>query len=150
MKEFKFGVMMLSVLGNLMLSSTANADLKGNLSVEVDGLKNKEGQLCVNIFSSSRGFPSKSDRALQKQCVKITEIPVTVNFQNLKAGSYAVAAIHDTNGDRTLNRNDLGMPLEGFGFSLNPDVKTNAPKFGDAAFLLAGRATNIKIQFKYF
>jgi uncharacterized protein (DUF2141 family) len=149
MKGFTLNVLFLSILGNLVFSSTADAQLQGNLVVEVDGLRNKQGQLCVSVFSNSRGFPNKRDRAVKRQCLKITETPIKVNFQNLKAGSYAVAVYHDKNGDLNLNRNDLGMPTEGFGFSRNPDVKTSAPKFGDAAFLLAGPVTNIKIQLKY-
>ncbi|MFN6571757.1 hypothetical protein A6770_02235 [Nostoc minutum NIES-26] len=141
--------LLLAVMG-LTWSSSVRASLNGNLSVEIDGVKNKQGQVCVSIFASSQGFPSNRDRIVQKQCTKITETPVKVSFNNLKAGNYAVAVIHDRNNDLTLNRNNLGMPTEGFGFSRNPEVRTSAPKFGDAAFLIAGPNTNIQIQLKYF
>ncbi len=149
-KRFRLSLLLLAVMGNLGWSLSAKAGLNGNLSVEIDGLKNKQGQVCISIFSSSKGFPSNRDRAVQRQCSKINDTLFSVTFENLKAGSYAVAVYHDVNSDRTLNRNDLGMPIEGFGFSRNPEVKTSAPKFGDAAFLLAGANTNIKIQLKYF
>jgi uncharacterized protein (DUF2141 family) len=149
MKKFSFGMLLLSVLGSLALSCTVKADFVGNLAVEIDGLKNTKGQVCLSLFANSQGFPSNGDRALKKQCVKITENPLSVKFDNIKAGSYAVVIYHDENGDKKFNRNSMGMPIEGFGFSQNPEVKASAPKFGDAVFMVAGPNTKIKIQLKY-
>lgn len=70
-------------------------------------------------------------------------------FDNLKAGSYAVAVLHDKKGDRQLKRNFLGIPTDGFGFSGNPAIVTGPPKFGDSAFVVAGPSTNIQIQLIY-
>jgi len=149
-KGLRVSILLLAVLGDLVWSFSANANFNGKLSVEIDGLKNKEGQVCASIFASSEGFPSDRNRVLQKQCIKITETPLTINFDNLKAGSYAVAVFHDQNNDRILNTNTFGIPKEGFGFSRNPEIRTGAPKFSEAAFLVAGPNTNIQIQLKYF
>ncbi|MEH2062879.1 MAG: DUF2141 domain-containing protein [Nostoc sp.] len=149
-KGLRVSILLLAVLGNLAWSFSAKANFNGKLTVEIDGLKNKQGQVCASIFGSSEGFPGDRDRVLQKQCTKITDIPLTITFENLKAGSYAVAVFHDRNNDRILNTNILGIPKEGFGFSRNPEVRTRAPKFGEAAFLVAGPDTDIQIQLKYF
>ncbi|MEH2241535.1 DUF2141 domain-containing protein [Nostoc sp.] len=149
-KGLRASMLLLAVLGNLAWSFTAKANFNGKLTVEIDGLKNKEGQVCASIFTSSEGFPSDRDRGLQKQCSKITNTPLTITFENLKAGSYAVAIFHDQNNDGTLNSNGLGIPSEGFGFSCNPEIRTRAPKFSEAAFVVAGPNTYIQIQLKYF
>jgi uncharacterized protein (DUF2141 family) len=149
-RGFRVSILLLAVLGNLAWPFSAKADYNGKLTVEIDGLKNKQGQVCASLFASSQGFPSQRDRVLQSQCIKITDIPVLLTFNNLKAGNYAVAIMHDQNSDRLLNRNIIGIPVEGFGFSSNPEVKTRAPKFGEAAFLVAGPDTNIQIMLKYF
>jgi uncharacterized protein (DUF2141 family) len=140
---------LLAVLGNLVWSFSARASLNGNLTVEITGFKNQQGQVCASIFANSRGFPNQRDRILKRQCNKITETPVKITFENLTAGSYAVAVMHDQDSNLTLNRNGLGMPTEGFGFSRNPEVTTKPPKFGDAAFLVAGPNTKVNIQLKY-
>ncbi|NHC33655.1 DUF2141 domain-containing protein [Scytonema millei VB511283] len=124
-------------------------NLSGNLTVEINGFRNREGQACVSLFASSQGFPNNRKNVVQRQCNKITSVPLTLNFRNLKAGNYAVAIIHDTNGDGTLNRNDIGMPIEGYGFSRNPEIRTAAPKFNDAAVLIAGPNTNVQVQLLY-
>lgn len=67
----------------------------------------------------------------------------------LRAGSYAIAVIHDANNDGTLNRNLLGIPTEGFKFSRNPTILMGSPRFVDSAFLVAGSITNIQIQLQY-
>ena len=143
-------LVLLAILGSFAWSFGANAAFNGNLTVEINGLKNKQGQVCINVFANSQGFPGNGDRIFKKQCNKITETPFKVTFENLKAGSYAVAVIHDQNNDRTINLNNFGIPIEGFGFSRNPEVRIGPPKFGEAAFLVAGTNTNIQIQLKYF
>ncbi|MBD2414739.1 hypothetical protein FACHB389_26360 [Nostoc calcicola FACHB-389] len=149
-RGLRVSMLLLAVLGNLVWSFTAKADYNGKLTVEIDGLKNKEGQVCASIFANSQGFPNQGDRVLQSQCIKISDIPLLLTFENLKPGNYAVAIMHDQNNDRTLNSNILGIPVEGFGFSSNPEIKTRAPKFGEAAFLVAGPNTKIQVQLKYF
>ena len=149
LKKLGLSVMLLAAMGNLAWISSAKANFQGNLTVQIDGLKNTEGQVCVSIFANSQGFPSNSDRVLKRQCTKIADNSLEVTFNNLQAGSYAVAVIHDQNQDQILNRNNLGMPIEGFGFSRNPEVRTSPPKFRDAAFVLAGPNTVIQIQLKY-
>ncbi|MBD2510305.1 MULTISPECIES: DUF2141 domain-containing protein [unclassified Nostoc] len=149
-RELRVGMLLLAIVGNMAWSLSAKANFNGKLTLEIDGLKNKEGQVCTSIFASSEGFPSDRDRGLQKQCTKITDTPLSITFENLKAGNYAVAVFHDQNNDRILNSNVFGIPKEGFGFSRNPEIRTGAPKFGEAAFLVAGPNTNIQIQLKYF
>ncbi len=142
-------IVLFPILGNFLFLPNARADLNSNLTVEVDELKNQDGQICATLFDKSQGFPSNSKQALQSQCVKITEKPQKLTFKDLKPGTYAVALIHDANGDGILNSNSFGIPIEGFGFSNNPLVLTGPPKFQDAAVLVAGPNTDIQIKLQY-
>jgi uncharacterized protein (DUF2141 family) len=148
-KKLKLSMMLLAGFGSFVLPLSAKANFNGNLTVEIDGLKNQQGQVCASIYNSSQGFPSNRDRVLQRECTKITDTPVQLTFTNLKAGNYAVAVMHDENDNSIIDRNDLGMPKEGFGFSQNPEIRTSAPKFSEAAVFVAGANTSIKIQIKY-
>jgi uncharacterized protein (DUF2141 family) len=127
----------------------ANASLVSNLTVEIDGLKNRNGQVCLSVFSSSRGFPNQDKAAVQSRCMTIQETPLRVTFRNLQPGNYAVAVLHDANADNKANRNILGIPTEGFGFSRNPAIQARAPKFGESVFLVAGTNTDVQIQLRY-
>jgi uncharacterized protein (DUF2141 family) len=77
-------------------------------------------------------------------------MPQKLIFKDLKPGNYAVALIHDANGNSNLDTNYLGMPTEGFGFSQNPEVLTKPPKFNDSAVTVSKTNTDIKIKMKYF
>ncbi|MBU7586279.1 MAG: DUF2141 domain-containing protein [Nostoc sp. TH1S01] len=148
-KRLRVSLILLAVLGNFASPLIARANFNGNLTVEIDGLKNTQGQVCASIFASSQGFPGDRDRVIERQCTKITEKSVKLTFTNLKAGNYAVAVMHDENDDFTVNRTDLGFPLEGFGFSQNPEIRDRAPTFEEAAVLVAGANTDITIHLKY-
>ncbi|HAC66203.1 MAG TPA: hypothetical protein DCF68_22380 [Cyanothece sp. UBA12306] len=132
----------------LSISPTVEASLVSNLTVEIAGLSNRTGQVCLSLFASSRGFPSSKQNAIKTQCIKITKTPLQVTFENLPSKTYAVAAFLDDNGDGQLNRNFLGIPTEKFGFSSNPVIKTGPPKFGESAVLVVGKNTRIQIQLK--
>lgn len=137
-------------MGSLAWTSQVSALVPSQLNVVVNGLRNTQGQVCVTIFGNSKGFPNNHDGVLKSKCNQISDRSSTITFDNLQAGTYAVAVIHDQNQDQILNLNYLGIPTEGFGFSRNPKVRTSAPKFQDAAFFLAGPNTVIQVTMKYF
>jgi uncharacterized protein (DUF2141 family) len=143
MRLFSVG---LAVVAGTSFGSPVQANLKGNLIIEVNGLRNQRGLLCFKVFANAKDFPSGGGPG---QCLKIQQTPLTVTISELSSGSYAIAVFHDQNGDRQLNRNGLGIPLEGYGFSRNPVVRTGPPRFGDAAVVLAGANTRVKIQMQY-
>lgn len=147
--KFLASVLVFAVFGSLAFPSSAQVGQNSQLKVEVDGLRNQQGQICLSVFASGRGFPSSGADAVQKRCVSITAIPQLVSFENLQPGSYAVAVLHDANSDSKANHNFLGIPIEGFGFSRNAVIRMGPPKFNDAVVLVAGPTTNIQIQLNY-
>ena len=104
------------------------------------------GQVCLSLFSSSQDFPDSKENAIESECVKITDNPMRVTFNNLPSKTYAVAVFWDNNEDGKLNRNFLGIPTERFGFSSNPVIQSSPPKFGESAILVVGKNINIQIQ----
>ena len=141
----------LLALGSFGWQSPAAAlPQKGDLTIAVAQLRNQKGQVCVKLYSARRSFPNGNDKAIPLQCVPITETPLTVTFKDIPLGSYAVSLFHDENGDRTINRNGIGIPLEGFGFSRNPVIRAAPPKFEEAMILVAGQNTKIEIQMNYY
>ncbi|NRB08472.1 MAG: DUF2141 domain-containing protein [Richelia sp.] len=150
MQRLQVAILAITALGNLVFSSSTQAYENTNLSIKIDGIKNLKGQVCFSIFSSSRGFPANEKNAIKSGCVKAVDKTVKANLGELKPGSYAVAVIHDINGDGALNSNLLGIPKEGIGFSRNPKIVTGPPKFGDSAVIVVGPNTDLDIQLQYF
>jgi uncharacterized protein (DUF2141 family) len=131
-----------------MLSSPTT-NLTTTLTVEINGLRNGKGQVCVSIFADASAFPKDAVNAVQSQCVKITDIPLQVTFGNLQPGNYAITVMHDENSDGKLNRNFLGIPTEGFGFSRNPVIYFGVPKFDDTVFPVTEPSTTTQVNLNY-
>lgn len=142
----------LGILLSISFAKTVNAKPTATLTVIVDGINNQNGEICMGVYSSSRGFPSNTDAVVKSACVQPRGTSVTHVFSGLQPGTYAVGVVDDRNGDRKLNKDFLGIPKEGFGISQNPTVSifTGAPKFQDASFLLMpNQNTTINILMKY-
>ena len=135
----------------LLMSQPAPADLAltGDLRVAVEGLPNRQGGVCLKIFSGRQGFPSENINVVDQACVAIDAIPLTVTFNDLAFGNYAIALYHDSNGDGQFNRGAFGIPTEGFGFSNNPAIRMGPAEFEEAMFLWAGAKAPITIQIQY-
>ena len=59
---------------------------------------------------------------------------MTVVFDNLAAGTYAVGAYHDENNNDHLDTNVLGLPTEGYALSNGVRPVMSKPTFQQAAF----------------
>ncbi|EHH69547.1 DUF2141 domain-containing protein [Gluconobacter morbifer] len=59
---------------------------------------------------------------------------VSVMFETIRPGIYAVQVFQDRNANQKLDQNFLGMPKEPLGFSRNPPMHFGPPRFADAAF----------------
>ena len=64
---------------------------------------------------------------------------VKVIFENLKPGKYAISVLHDTNNNKDMDRNKLGIPKEGFGFSNNVTGAMGPPSFERAQYRFSSR-----------
>jgi uncharacterized protein (DUF2141 family) len=130
----------------------ASAGSSSNLTVKFTGINNSKGQMCVNLFNGQKGFPDGGKGSALKvaRCTPVVKGNAQITFANLPYGNYAIAAIHDTNGDTRLNNNFFGVPTEGVGFSNNVIVKTSAPSFNESQFSLSKPKADLSIKVQYF
>jgi len=143
----KFNYLFLATLASFIPFSVP-AQPTAKLTVVIEGLRDKSGQVCLRVYSGEQGFPASAKGVVQSGCTKVTGKSVTKDFYGLKPGTYAVALYADKNSDSKLNTNFLGIPSEGFGISNNPKAKTRAPKFTEASFDFSQNKT-IKIAMQY-
>ncbi len=118
------------------------------LIVHIDGFRNQKGNAGITVFTSPDGWPENNDKAFMHSGHPFTGDKATMELQ-LPAGRYAIAAIHDENANHKLDRNMIGWPKEGFGFSNNPKVNLSAPSFNTAAMQVACPVTETTIHLIY-
>jgi uncharacterized protein (DUF2141 family) len=117
--------------------------LAAELTITVDNLRNDRGQVILCVFSAEN-----SDKASFPDCVRgrpvrqgkaiISGGKVVMTYTGLKDGVYAVAAVHDENGNGQLDTNFLGIPTEGIAISMNPRLM-GKPSFDEARFEIKGK-----------
>jgi len=117
------------------------------LDVGVDHMRSAKGLLRVCLTADPDNFPGCVDDA-----DAITRsVPAgahAMRFDGLPLGTYAVAVIHDENGNARLDT-FAGIPREGFGFSRNPAIRFGAPRFAAARFAVTGDANRQQITMRY-
>ncbi len=97
------------------------------LTVEISGIKNDQGKILLQLFDSNENY--QSNKAYSANMIKAKQGIVSISFNNLSAGEYAIRYFHDENDNGQLETNLFGMPVEGYGFSNNAKAD-----FGPAAF----------------
>ncbi|MFW5644662.1 MAG: DUF2141 domain-containing protein [Bacteroidota bacterium] len=139
------------IWGLLLFGIPAISQDYSSLRVEVEGLRNNEGKLSITFFNSPEGFPEDIRNAYQWRTLELSEKKPVFLFNDLPAGEYAYAILHDEDGNGEMKKNLLGIPREGFGFSNNYEPKIKNPSFKDASFYLRkGSKAHHKIEILYF
>lgn len=132
-----------------LLSGAAPPQL-GQIAVTVTELRSAKGVVRACMTTNPDIFPRcREDPASYRTVVPAGE-RVEFFFTNVKPGRYAIALLHDENGNGKADRALLGMmPKEGFGFSRDAKVQMGPPSFDSAAFDYSGEAGVQVIRMRY-
>ena len=123
-------------------TSTVIADMRG--------FRSDEGKALVALFRSSDGFPDEGRKAWRRAEVPIRKGVARAVFKNVPAGTYAVAVLHDEDGDREMKTGLFGRPKEGYGVSRNPPARMGPPRYKDAVLTIRpARHITVHIDMKY-
>ena len=113
------------------------------IEIRVLNVGNAKGNLRVAICTQ--------DQWLQGRGVAGALVParagvMTVTVPDVPPGVYGALAHHDANGNGKIDKDLLGRPTEGIGFSRDAPIWFGPPKFADAAFRLAGEPVVLEIS----
>lgn len=130
-------------------SVVEQARRSATLLLELAALRNRKGVVNVALFNSQDGFPNDARKAVRSGCFPIAELPLVIPFADLPYGKYAISVHHDENMDSKLNCNALGIPIEGIGFSGNPQIWRGVPAFHRTAVEFTPDRQIVSITMKY-
>lgn len=130
-------------LSALSLSLVCGAAQASELQVEVQGMSEMKGDLMVAVFNQ-KGQWLKQASVNRK--LGVTQAVLSVQFDNLPEGEYAVSVFHDLNSNGKLDSNAVGMPTEPYGFSNNAAGNFGPPSFDAAKIKLDQSKTAISIR----
>lgn len=114
-----------------------------SLEVSVKNIRNTNGSIRVALFTNAEDFLKK---AVKNKVLKVEGSEMTVLFEGLEPGDYAISIIHDENDNGGLDSNAIGIPREGFGFSNNARGMFGPPSFEKAKITLNSGANTTTIS----
>jgi uncharacterized protein (DUF2141 family) len=124
---------------------------RSTLSADVRALRSEKGRVGCALYASERGFPKDRDAAVETRWCDITsDKTASCQFDDVVAGTYAIACFHDENNNGKLDANLLGIPTEGVGVSNDAKGFMGPPKFKDAAFSYSATPSYVPVHVVYF
>lgn len=127
----------------------AGAAAPGVVDAGVVGLRSAKGQVLVCMTTRADHFPDCQDDPAARRLKVPASAAAGLKFGGLPTGNYAIALIHDENGNNKLDT-FMGIPKEGFGFSRNPAIRFGPPKFDSAQFSVSGGSqvgTSVRVKY---
>lgn len=116
--------------------------------VTITGVKSTSGGVYVGLYMTPSKFLNGTQVDVMKK-VPASTAPITVAFDNLAPGVYAIGAYHDENNNDHLDTSIIGLPVEGYALSNGVRAVMSKPTFQQAAFTVgyAGAALGLNIRY---
>lgn len=132
----------------MLLALSGATDRPASLDIRFEALRSTRGVIRICLTTNPAGFPdcSKDGGAITRS---VPADGAVVHIGDLARGTYALAVIHDENGNARLDT-FAGIPKEGIGFSRNPRLMFGPPRFAAAGFPVDGAPVSQVIRMKYF
>jgi uncharacterized protein (DUF2141 family) len=122
----------------------------GTIIVEVDQIENNSGDIKAGLYRDATGFPDDVSKAYKVSTAKIKDGKSMLVFEGVEFGSYVLAAFHDENGNKQLDKNTKGVPIEALGMSNNVKLKLGPPKFETALFEFKEPKTTLQLSLQKY
>lgn len=116
-----------------------------NVSVTVKNVSNQNGSVRGAICDKEHFLKPCANKASERAAGG----NVVLVFRDLPPGRYAVSAYHDENDNGKLDRNFIGIPSEGYGFSRDAKGRRGPPGFDDAAVDIKEGANELSVTLNY-
>ena len=113
-------------------------------------LRSAQGTVLACLTPRDGTFPDCGEDARAHRKMVRANTRVTIVFNDVAPGEYAVSLLHDENGNGKVDKS-LFVPKEGFGFSNDAAVRFGPPRFSAAAFKV-GQSEPVyqTIRMRYF
>jgi uncharacterized protein (DUF2141 family) len=118
---------MKSKLFLLMMLAASVVNAQNTLTVVIDGIEDVRGHLMLVVND-------KENKPVAWKSEKIEGETITLVFDSIPVGEYAISAYQDENDNRKLDTGVFGIPKEKYGFSNNARGTMGPPAFEKLLF----------------
>ncbi len=114
-----------------------------SITVTVDNVKNDTGKVSFALHTKDTFMKGNG---IMNTETEIKDGKVTITFENVQPGDYAIMALHDENENERMDFRENGMPLESYGTS-NNIMAFGPPQYDDAKFNVEKENIEMNIRF---
>lgn len=119
------------------------------IEVKVENVRNSKGLITAVLYADNPETFLKKGERLDRIRVDAVAGETLLCLEAPKAGRYSVAIYHDENGNKKFDRNFIGIPSEGYGFSENPGFRFGKPEQKETLFAVDQPLTSLRISILY-
>ena len=119
------------------------------LAVTVTGMRRIAGNITLTVYGEDPARFLKHAGSLAITRVMLTGPVARLCVAVSRPGTYAIAIYHDENNNHHFDRNFLGLPVEGFGFSNDAPTGLGPPSFAAARITVGPGVQRIAIRLRY-
>ena len=119
------------------------------LHVNVENVRAGHGLIAVTLYAddSSRFLARRGSLYVGRVPARSPTTQICIHLPS--TGTYALAVYHDADSSRRFNRNGLGMPAEGYGFSNNPGTLFGLPSFRSVRLAVPRTDMQTTVRMRY-
>lgn len=109
----------------------------------VNQMRSEKGTVYFGLYDSAEKFANRE--FIQSRAIKANMNGVTVIFEDVPKGEYAITCFYDENDNGKMDFSSNGMPLEDYGSSNNV-MNFGPPRFSDAKFVVSDKDLTFEIK----
>lgn len=117
-----------------------------SLGIAVTAIEQEQGAIMLALYDSADAYDGGA--SVKAVRIEVTGNDVSIEFDDLPPGRYAIKLYHDVNSNGELDTNIMGMPTEPYGFS-GGGGSMGPPPFEAAAFdVVAGEDNSVTVRLR--
>lgn len=130
-------------LGSMLLLSAQKEVANQTITVIIENVLNDEGSLLAGLHTADTFMKSEAVQGIVEVAKKGE---VTLTFENVAPGAYAIVVLHDKNDNKRMDYQSNGMPLEAWATS-GSSISFGPPRFEECKFVVLEEPVQIKMRF---
>ena len=135
--------LIIALVLSVNFSQAQEVKIGKSITITIENITNNNGNVILSLHTEDtfmKGSGIKSEQS------KIVDGKISVTFEEVEPGTYAVMALHDENENKRMDFQDNGMPKESYGMSNNP-MSYGPPQYASAKFELNDEDIELEIIF---
>jgi len=147
MTRFRLPIAALPLAAALVPLVSASAAKAGPVAIDVSGVRRAKGHVVAAICPKANFMHLTCPYESRAPALKGT---TTVVFPDIPPGTYAAQVFQDENDNDEVDRDLVGVPKEGVGFSNDAPIRLRGPMFADASFQVGEAPVRLRIRLRFF